>query len=257
MITVARVETELDFWFSGDPPVCSVLWLLGDLQDEVVPTLTRVGASLAPLRCGVACCVPSSRPRPLAGLAGAEPLLGASVDFAGRTLADSSSPVVRHETSTGSACDVAAVDADVDATWQVVASGRGLRHCAAMFPGANGVPEGWIYSAIRMVMVAGTNLLNRGMGGAVDGLLQAFLADTLQAGGIAVITGGLELCGPGVALTGAVDHIDRAERAVRKAEGADGLLVRHSLELAGPWSAPARRPYRQSLQTGRWEAGDP
>jgi hypothetical protein len=72
MITVVRVESELDFWFSGDPPVCSVLWLLGDLHDEVVPALARISAGLAPLRCRVACCAPSSRPRTLAGLAGAE-----------------------------------------------------------------------------------------------------------------------------------------------------------------------------------------
>lgn len=254
---MARVETELDFRFSGDPPVCSVLWLLGDLQDEVVPMLTQVSASLAPLLCGVACCVPSSRPRPLAGLAGAELLLGASVEFAGRALSDSSSPIVRHETSRGSACEVAAVDADVDATWQVVASGRGLRRCAALFLGADRVPEGWIYSAVRMVMVPGTNVLSRGVAGAEHGLLQAFLSDTLQAGGIAVITGSLELCGPGVALTGAVDQIDTAEGVLRNGEVADDLLVRHSLELAGPWSAPANRQYRQAPQTGRWVAGEP
>ena len=257
MLTVARVESELDFRFSGDPPVCSVLWLLGDLQDDVMPTLGRIGSGLAPLRCAVAGCASSSRPRPLAGLAGAALLMEATVKFAGRALTDSPSPIVRHESSTGSACEVASVDAEAEGTWQVVASGRGLRRCAALFPGADGVPDGWIYSAARKLMVAGTNVLNRGAPSAMDGLLQNFLADTLQAGGIGVTTGGLELCGPGVALTGTADHIDKAERAVGKAQGADESLVRHSLELAGPWAAPAHRQYRQSPRSGRWVTVDP
>ena len=142
MITVARVESELDFRFSGDPPACSVLWLLGDLQDDVMPALQRIGADLAPLRCAVAGCAPSSRPRPLAGLAGAELLLEASVEVAGRALSQSPSPIVRHESSAGSACAVASADAEAEGTWQAVVSGRGLRRCAALFPGADGVPDG-------------------------------------------------------------------------------------------------------------------
>ena len=253
---MARVQSELDFWFSGDPPVCSVLWLLGDQQDDVMPALRRIGSGLAPLQLAVAGCAPSSRPRPLARLVGAELLLEASVEFSGRALADSPSPIVRHESSTGSACEVVSADAEAAETWRVVASGRGLRRCAALFPGADGVPDGWIYSAARMVMVAGTNVLSRGAPSAMDGLLQAFLADTLQAGGIAVTTGGLELCGPGVALTGTADHIDRAVRAVGAVQDADEPRVRHSFELSGPWAAPAHRQYRQSPQSGRWVTVD-
>jgi hypothetical protein len=47
----------------------------------------------------------------------------------------------------------------------------------------------WIYSAVRLVMIAGTAALNRGVGGGAGGvqyaLLHAFLADTLQGGGLA------------------------------------------------------------------------
>lgn len=84
----------------------------------------------------------------------------------------------------------------------------------SVLPYRGAITPARIYSAIRLVMVAGTNVLSRGTLGAMDGLLQAFLAGTLEAGGIAVITGGLEFCGPGVALTGSVDYLDRAERAV-------------------------------------------
>lgn len=138
-----------------------------------------------------------------------------------------------------------------------MSSGRGLQRCAALLPGADSVPDSWVYSAIRLVMVAGTHVLSGGVPGALDGLLQAFLADTLQAGGIAIIVGSLELCGPGVALTGARRHIDQAERALGQTRSAEDLLVRHSLELAGPWTAAGHRQYRQSSQTGRWVARDP
>ena len=82
VITVARVESELDYWFSPKPPACSVLWLMGDPQNDLAPALVRVTAELAPLRCGAASCVPWSRPRTLAGLTGAELLLEATTGFA-------------------------------------------------------------------------------------------------------------------------------------------------------------------------------
>lgn len=82
--------------------------------------------------------------------------------------------------------------------------------------------------------------------------MQAFLADTLQGGGIAVIKGSLELCGIGVALTGDTTAIDKAEQVFSAARRADEAEVRHSVELAGPWSGPGYRPYHRSPETGRW-----
>ncbi len=100
-------------------------------------------------------------------------------------------------------------------------------------------------------MIAGTNVL--AMGSDVqDGLLHGFLADTLQMGGIALIKGALELCGQGVALTGIADHIDQVEQVFADVQRADDVQVRHSVELAGPWSSPAYRAYRQMQETGRW-----
>lgn len=214
MITVARVESELDYWFSAEPPASSVLCLMGDWQDDLLPALVRIGADLAPVRCGAASCEPWSQPRTLARLARAEVLLEATTGFAGSAVANSSSPIIRHDTSRGSACEIVSADPQAEEAWQVLAARPGLRVCAALFPGATVVPDSWVYSAARLVLVAGTNVLNRGTGGALDGLLQAFLTDTLQSGGIAVTSGGLELCGPGVALTGPWDQINQAERAL-------------------------------------------
>ena len=257
VITVARVESELDYWFSPELPACSVLWLMGDPQDDLVPALVRIGAELEPVRCGAASCVPWSRPQTLAGLPGAELLLEATTAFAGDALANSSSPIIRHETSRGSACEVVCVDGQDGGAWQLLASRPGLGLCAALFPQATTVPDSWVYSAARLVMVGGTNVLIRGAAGALDGVFQAFLTDTLRAGGIAVIRGGLELFGPGVALTGVPDQVDQAEQALGALRRADETLVHRSLHLAGPWSARARRQYKQSPETGRWVAARP
>lgn len=95
-------------------------------------------------------------------------------------------------------------------------------------------------------------MLNRGAGGALDALLQAFLTDTLQAGGIALISGGMELCGPGIALTGSSEQVNQAQHALGETRRADETLVQRSLELAGPWTGPARRAYQRLPATNRW-----
>lgn len=115
------------------------------------------------------------------------------------------------------------------------------------------MPSHWIYSALRLVLVAGTSALNRDTASCgQDVLLHAFLANTLQGGGLAAIRGGLGLCGPGVALSGSPAAIDEAQQAFTTAARADDLQVRRSVALAGPWSAPGYRLYRQSPDSGRW-----
>lgn len=85
-------------------------------------------------------------------------------------------------------------------------------------------------------------------------LLHAFLADTLQANGIAAIKGGLELCGPGIALTGSAAAIDKAEELFGAHPRVADPQLSHSVELAGPWSVSSRSGYRYSPEKDRWVA---
>jgi hypothetical protein len=263
VISKTRVRTELDCWYQATPPVCSVLWLTGS-GDDLAAAMTRLARALAPPHCQAASCRTGSQPPVLAGQPGFDLLLEGRLEFGGTAIDTSASPVVRHPASKASACEVASVRPEGQPRlWTLLAASRGLRLCAALFPGDTTPAENWIYSAARLVLVAGSSLLNRGSLTAEDAMLQAFLAATLQAGGIAVIKGALELCGPGFALTGADHHIDQAESAFGGAPGPDEQdeqdeqLVRHSLELAGPWSARAHRPYGYDPETARWTRAAP
>jgi hypothetical protein len=106
---------------------------------------------------------------------------------------------------------------------------------------------------MRLVMIAGTAALSHGAAlGGQDALLHAFLADTMQGGGVAAIKGSLELCGPGVTLTGSPAAIDKAQETFAGTAPAEDVQVRRSLALAGPWSAPGYRAYKQSPEGARW-----
>lgn len=252
MITVARIESELDYWFSADLPVCSVLWLISG-PEELVPALARLAGQLGWAECRAAACAPRTRPSPFSAVAGQRELLRAEFDLAGSAIEDARSPVLRHPSSKGSVCEVVSAEPAADGVWRTLASAQGLRACAGLFQSGGTVPDDWIYSAMRLVMIAGTTALNRGAGlGVQDALLHAFMADTLQGGGLAVIKGRLEQCSSGVALTGSPAAIDEAQHAFATAARVEDVQVRHSLTIGGPWSAPGHRAYKQSPDSGRW-----
>jgi hypothetical protein len=212
VITVTRVESELDCWFGPSAPVCSVLWLLG-LPADLVPALAQLSAGLDPLQCLAAACSARTRPLPFAEASECRQLMLADLGFTGTAVEEASSPLIRTTLSAGSACQVVSAGPSGGAgIWPVLAAGRGLQVCAGLFPADAAVPDEWAYAATRMVMIAGTLVLNRGQAlGVQDALLHSFLAVTLQAGGIAVIKGSLEMCGPGLALTGSAADFFRAE----------------------------------------------
>ena len=251
MISVARIESELEYRFSADLPVCSVLWLLGG-PGELVPALARLAGQLGWAECRAAACAPRTLP-PRFAAAGRQELLRAEFDLEGSAIEDTRSPVLRHPAHRGSVCEVVSADPGADRIWRALATADGLRVCAGLFQSAATVPDAWVYSATRLVMIAGTAALNCGAGGVQDALLHAFLADTLQGGGLAVSKVVTEECGAGVALTGSPAAIDEAQRAFATAARPDDVQVRHSLWIGGPWSpAPAGPAYEQLPDTGRW-----
>jgi len=163
MIRLARVESELDYWFSGEPPNCSILWLIA-APEGLVSALTELAASVEPQSvCGAAVCSPVTRPPSLGPAFGGEQLLQAKVEFEGGAIDNASSLIIRHPSSRGSVGQVvSSVPSRSEGVWRLLATATGLRVCAGMFPAAVSVPDDWTYSALRLVMNAGTSLLNRG-----------------------------------------------------------------------------------------------
>jgi hypothetical protein len=226
--------------------------------ESVVPVLAGLPEHLGPLTFGAAACVPKSRPLPFASVLGCDELLHAELDFSGPAIEHASSPIIRHPSSAGSAAEVVSSDPlRGEEIWRLLAASSGLRVIAGLFPSASQVPEDWTYSSMRLVMTAGTDVLTRGSAqGPLNAALQAFLTDTLKADGIAAVKGALELCGAGVALTGSIAAIDQVEQVFAGVAPADDMQVRHSVELAGPWSSPNYRAYQRSAGKGRWVPAD-
>jgi hypothetical protein len=168
--------------------VCSVLWLIG-CPEELVPALARFAGQLGWAECRAAACAPRTRPSLFPAVAGQQELLRAGFDLAGSAIEDMRSPILRHPASKGSVCEVVSAEPAADGVWRTLATAHGLRVCAGLFQSGGTVSGDWIYSAVRLVMIAGTAALNRGVGGGAGGvqyaLLHAFLADTLQGGGLA------------------------------------------------------------------------
>lgn len=255
MISVARIESELEYQFSAELPVCSVLWLRGR-PEELVPALVRLAGQLGWAECRAAACTPRTLPACFQAVAGQQELLRAEFDLAGSAIEDTRSPILRHPAHRGSVCEVVSAKPAGDGIWRALADAGGLRVCAGLFQSADTVPDAWVYSALRLVMIAGTHALNLGQGhlGVQDALLHAFLADTLQGGGLAVSFVGTEQCGCGVAVTGSPAAIDQAQLAFATAECVEDVRVRHSLWIGGPWPAPGPSgpTYEQSPDSGRW-----
>ena len=143
MIAVARLESELDYWFSPDPPVCSVLWLLGS-SSELVPALASLAGKVNRFECRAAACVPETRPPLFSAVEGSDPLLRAEFKFTGSAIDDARSPLLEHPSSRGSVCEViSAVPGQGDGIWRTLAQANMLSVCAGLFPSGSAVPAEW------------------------------------------------------------------------------------------------------------------
>lgn len=69
-----------------------------------------------------------------------------------------------------------------------------------------------------------------------DRLQQAFMAETIIAGGVAITRVVPEILRAGIAFTGRPDDIEQIDRVLSPGSAdADAIAVAHSQQLGGPW----------------------
>jgi hypothetical protein len=121
--------------------------------------------------------------------------------------------------------------------WSTFAAGpRQHQICATLMPPGTDIAAGWAYAGLQLVLAEAARQVRPGRtthGYALRALAQAFLAETLLAGGIAVSRLQSELLPPGIALTATSDLIDQVAADFRGAAQVDPLLLERSRWLSG------------------------
>jgi hypothetical protein len=106
-----------------------------------------------------------------------------------------------------------------------------------MPPGSQ-FPGGWTYAGLQLVLSEAARQVRPGRAThdyVLRALTQAFLAETVLAGGIAVTRLQAELLRPGLALTGTSKSIDEAAAEFQDFQQADPIKVERSVFLGGNW----------------------
>lgn len=225
MTLLVRVPATLNIRLAPDPVWCSVLWLIPERPGELAETMRDLARGLSPLGCRAVLCRPAAAqpPRMLAGIAGVGVVGEATIDIQGDA----------------SICEIADVDVAQSAGfWSLFEkSPYGRQLCGALFRGEGVSPGDLEKAAIQLGVIAGTGSLRR-LASAIEvqeTLLDAFIAETVAAGGVAVTRVVPELLRSGIGLTGPDDKIDEVEAQLAHLPRADETATRHSIQLGGPW----------------------
>jgi len=223
---IARVEAELEAALSSDSS-CSVVWLVPEAAEAedlgtAVAAVTELSAMTA------------------WGFVGAwerSKLFGAraTISNASRLSAEYAIGATRMK------ADMLELSFPEN-NWFWVQFGTALRPhqiCGALLPAAAAAAEagGWRYAGLQLVLSAAARQARPGAsyGYTLRALEQAFLAETVAAGGIAVTRLRAELLRPGIALTSTRNLIDSISAALGDARAIDPLLVERSRLLGGSW----------------------
>ena len=123
--------------------------------------------------------------------------------------------------------------------WQLFAGGiHPHQICGALMPPDVKVPAGWSYAGLQLVLSQAARQVRPGRAThqySIEALAQAFLAEVVLAGGIAVTRLQAELLPPGLALTASREVIDEVEAEFQSYSPASPIKVQRSIALGGNW----------------------
>jgi hypothetical protein len=223
-VKAALMEDRLGVVLSADSS-CSVFWLLAeDGGAELAAVLGTVTE-----RTGL---VPWGFAGRWEGSSAFEPRW-AELQHASRLRGEFSIGRVRLE-----AC--AAQGAVLDGEWFWAAFGGALHPhqvCAALMPPAAGASGGWVHAGLELVLAAAAVQARPGPSHrqVLPVLAQAFIAETLLAGGAAVTRVTPELLWPGIALTLASPLAGQLADTLATTPPIDPLKLERSRHLSGSW----------------------
>jgi hypothetical protein len=222
-LEIARIEATLDVSLLPDDS-CSVLWLVPGEQDELSEAMTLVAGRLGMARWGF-----------LGRWEHTKVLDARSADLAAcsRLTGD-----YRYGETLMKADLLALATPAQNWFWsQFAARVRPHQICAALVPPGSPMPAAWSYAGLHLVLTAAAVQARPGGSHSYTllALEQAFLAEALAIGGVAVTRLRADLLGPGIALTAAPPLIDEISAEFRSRPSVDPLLVSRSVQISGNW----------------------
>jgi hypothetical protein len=223
VMQMSRMTEQLSIVASADNSY-SVLWLLPDEGDDLAQPMTGIQAASA---------------------LAARGFLGAwdqSATWQARTRDIEAVTVLDAEMRVGTVRMTAAMlDLRPDhGVWFWREFGGRIRQrqlCAALVPAEATSAAGWAQAGLQLVLAAAAVQARPGpTHHQVLGVLaEAFIAETLAAGGVAVTRVCPELLRAGIAITGRPEVVDSITAGLEDAVSADPLLVERSRYLSQPW----------------------
>ncbi|HEY6313545.1 MAG TPA: hypothetical protein VIY52_22455 [Streptosporangiaceae bacterium] len=221
---ITRIEAQLEVSLSPDNS-CSVLWLVpeqdpGELAEAMI-AVTRVAEMTA---------------KGFVGLWERSRLLESKKADIARTSQLGAQYAIGETRMNADLLALALPDSD----WFWSQFGKNMRPhqiCAALVPPSAFAPSGWTYAGLQLVLSAAALQARPGASHeyTLRALEQAFLAETLVAGGIAATRLRAELLPPGIALTSTKELIDKVAAEFADRRAIEQLLVERSRYLSGNW----------------------
>jgi hypothetical protein len=219
-----RVEAELDVALSAENS-CSVLWLVPEAGSRELGAVMTAISSLSAMTAW-----------------GFVAMWEHSTLLAERKAEISRASHVQAEYRIGATrIDGAMIElSKVEGNWfwdQFAAKIRPHQICGVLVPSSASDEAGWRYAGLQLVLSAAARQLRPGPSHSytLRSLEQAFLAEAVVAGGIAVTRLRAELLEPGVALTSTKSLADRVSRELPGMRALDSVLVERSRFLSGNW----------------------
>lgn len=219
MMQTTRIEDNMEISTSADSS-CSAYWLMSSVQEELSEGIARITAATELKPWGF-----------LGRWEESKFMAPRSSEIAQSTRLDGEFRI-GSTTMLGNVLELFQTGAD----WfwsELVGPNHKFQICAALVPDEAAVPSPWSYAGLQLVLISAAKQARPGASHdqVLRTLSQAFISETLNAGGIVVTRLVPELLGPGVAVTGKSAVIDQVAGEFQGLPQVQSQLLKRSRSL--------------------------